>query len=445
MIALVIALPGLALCAAIGWAIDHALARPFEALGPTRWVLRVLMGLVAAVAFLLHPLVAASLAAVHFGVYRASLVTPAPATVHAPVHATTRASASATSPRTQQPSRTPRHVLALLGAGCLAIAWRPAAPLYWDEPIWLAKVRLGPLALREAALDPAGPLVPRGYPILASLAQSLFAAGREELWALVVGPAALAALALAVVLTLLPTRRALPWSLALLTMPLVWVHLRSAHLDLTVGLLALGLWLALDRARGDVRALHVAAPIACLLAGTKDEGLAHVLAVGLGHALSAPHRRSLRDLAAPLLAALTASGGFRLLLWQHGVGNDDHALRLAGLPHAPEILLELTRAATDVASFGLAWPLALGTSIAACVRHAPDTRALAFVLGAQLATLSAGLLAGSERLLAFTLDGTVAARLLVQLAPVAACLVVAGLSELPRGAGAAPSTRAQRT
>jgi len=47
---------------------------------------------------------------------------------------------------------------------------------------------------------------------------------------------------------------------------------------------------------------------------------------------------------------------------------------------------------------------------------------------------------GTERLLAFTLDGTVAARLLVQLAPTAAWLVCEVLASLPSREGAPASS-----
>lgn len=340
-----------------------------------------------------------------------------------------------------------RGTIATLAVLCVVICARPPVPLYWDEHVWLAKARLGSLALREAALDPHGDLVPRGYPIVASVGQSLLALGREDLASLTGGAAALTVLSAAVTVTALPPGRAPAWALGLLAAPLVWPHLRSAHLDLIVGLLALAL--ACTLATPHTRTAptgHASIAIAFFLAGAKDEGLAHVLAVVLAHVVASPQRtRALRDAAPTLAGAAVAAVGWRWLASSHGVSDEDHALTLAGLTRWTELGLEVARAATDVTSFGLAWPIVLGVSMAALTSPAPRTRRLVGILAGQLGLLWLGLLVGSERLSAFTLDGTVTGRLLVQLAPMGAWLVCEALEELPAAARETDQSRTAKT
>ncbi|MBN8612966.1 MAG: hypothetical protein J0L92_20410 [Deltaproteobacteria bacterium] len=409
MIPMWVAVPAIAAAAALGLSIDHALGRPLAAHGPLAWALRVALGLAIVLALLLHPLALVVLvgALVLVGKQR-------PSTIVDP--------------------RAARGSLVALGIALVAITLRPAAPLFWDEPVWLAKVRLGPLVLREAALDPNGTLAPRGYPIVGSLAESLLACGREDLAATMAGAAALVGLSVACVLAVLPRRRVLAWCVAMLTMPLVWIHLRSAHLDLVVGLLSLAITLALSHAREGKRgALHAALPIAFLLAGTKDEGIVHVIAACLAHGLAsrARPRDAARESGAVLLAALASFATFRVLLAVHGVSDDDHALAFAGISHAPAIAMELVRAGTDIASFGAAWPITIAMGLFVAMRPSmTKARALAGTLALQAGMLAVALLLGTERLVAFTLDGTVSARLLVQLAPTAAWLVCEALASL---------------
>jgi hypothetical protein len=223
-------------------------------------------------------------------------------------------------------------------------------------------------------------------------------------------------------------------------MPLLWIHLRSAYLDVIVGLLALTLALLLQARSAHAR--HGAIAIAFVLAGAKDEGLAHVIAVTAAHALSqATRREALREAAPSLTAALLAAGAWAALRAVHGVTSDDHALGLAGLTELGAIALELARAMTDLDSFGLAWPAALGASIAAFASDAPRSKRLALALVLQLLSLTAGLALGTDRVVAFTLDGTVAPRLLLQLAPLAAWLVCEVIVEVPLRATPERGTR----
>jgi hypothetical protein len=416
-----LALPALVAFAAIGAVLDRALGGSLGA--ETRaWPLRVVVGLTLACAALLHPLALAALIAIHVATGRRRRAEVIP---------------DAQSARGLDSDRTALLVLAFFA---LVVLLRAPTPLYWDEHVWLAKARLGPLVLREASLDPDGGVIPRGYPILASFAQSLLAAGREDLGALTAGATALGLLAVTAVIALLPPRRALAWTAALLTMPLVWIHLRSAYLDVTLGLLALALVRCLDER--SARARQGAIAVAFVLAGAKDEGLAHVIAVTAAHVLSqATRREALREAAPSLTAALLAAGAWAVLRAVHGVTSDDHALGLAGLTELGAIALELARAMTDLHSFGLAWPVALGASIAAFASDAPRSKRLALALLFQILSLTAGLALGTDRVVAFTLDGTVAPRLLLQLAPLAAWLVCEVIVELPLRATPERDTR----
>ncbi|MFO0712115.1 MAG: hypothetical protein U0353_19855 [Sandaracinus sp.] len=425
LLSLHLALPVFLASILVGALADRLLGGPLASLvqGPprgasglvTRPILLAIVGLSLLLAGLLHPLAALALVALHAMLRR---WTRGEGAAPAPI------------PHADHDVRGGSR-LVTLGAAVLAIALRPDTPIYWDEHVWLAKARLGPLALRAAALDPDAPIIPRGYPILGSLAESLFASLQTDLPALTAGAAALVGLALSLVIVLLTPRGRLAWSVAMLTMPLVWVHLRSAQLDLVVGLLALALLRTLDRARTDRRALHASLAIAFVLAGTKDEGLAHVLALAAAHVLTSSEPRArLAEASLVLGGALASFATFHVLLALHGVSNDDHNLSLAGLTQLGAIVLELARAATDVASFGIAWPIVLGLGSLAIARR--DASAVTLLLQALL--LGAGLVAGTEQLVAFTLDGTVAARLLVQLAPIACWLVACAIVQsLDRG------------
>lgn len=417
-LALVVALPGLAVASALGWAIDRALGwRATLELGWLGWPVRTLAGLAALVALALHPVALLALAAALFAISRSL--------------ARERAGAAAEPDAAPEADARKRADVArvaalLLAAVTLVATLRPAVPLYWDEHVWLAKSRLA-LSLRDAALDPSAGVIPVGYPILASLAESLFALARADVPSLVAGATALVLLCLATALAALPPPRRLPWALALAAAPLVWIHLRSAHLDLAVGLLALSVAASLARAADDPAsrsALPLAAISAFLVAGTKDEGLAHVVAIAAAHLLASADRRlALRRATSGLAPALIAALGWRVLLALHRVAPRDHALDGAGLDHAGAIASELVRAACDLTSWGLAWPIALGAALAALTTRGPDAarpRFAALTLLVVLAALLAGLLLGSERLQIFTLTGTLANRLLVQLAPLAA-------------------------
>lgn len=416
MIPLYLALPALLGCAAIGWGIDRALGAPFAGRGALAWSPRVLAGLVLALALALHPLAALAMVGLLALAARARPAESRPAA-------------------RRTPETGARSALACI-AGFALVAWaRPAVPLAWDEHVWLAKVRLG-LGLRAAALDPTADVIPRGYPILASLAEAALAMFRDDLGALVAGATALVVLAFALALTELPRERRVPLAIALALVPLAWIHARSAYLDLVVGLLSLAVLAALLRAR-EGETPHAAILAAFLLAGVKDEGAAHVIAVAVACALATGERRAPALVAA---AALVSAGTWRVLLALAGVDHGDHALEGAGLVDAPAIATEVVRGATDVLSWGATWPLALAASVVCVRRGDPRARAVVLALALSFAVLLTGILAGSERVRAFALDGTLVNRLLMQLLPLAAwtvleAIAIAGAPDQGRRAG----------
>ena len=209
-----------------------------------------------------------------------------------------------------------------------------------------------------------------------------------------------------------------------------------------VGLLSLAVLAALLRAR-EGGAPHVAILAAFLLAGVKDEGAAHVIAVAAAVAVTTGERRAPALAAA---AALVSAGTWRVLLALAGVEHGDHALEGAGLVDAPAIATEVVRGATDVLSWGATWPLALAASVVCVRRGDPRARAVVLALALSFAALLTGVLAGSERVRAFALDGTLMNRLLMQLLPLAAWLVLEGIAiardPRPTTAGGAPRVSA---
>ncbi|UJR82713.1 hypothetical protein [Sandaracinus amylolyticus] len=394
-----VAVPALVGAGALGWALDRALRWELDRAGALGWAIRIAAGASVVLAAIVHPLLAIVLGA---------------------IFAIERRTARAEARRTPEPSRTG---LVVLGVAAAIVALRVPVPLYWDEHVWLAKVRMGVVALRDAALDPAADLIPRGYPIVGSLAEILFAMGRDDVPSMVAGAATLLLLCLALALATMRADRRVGWAIAIAMVPLAWVHARSAYLDLPIGLLALAI--AAGLARAERWATCTAVIAAFLVAGCKDEGVVHALAIAGAHVVASRDRRreALRDALLVVAAALVATLGWRVLLVAHGVANRDHALEGAGLARAGALVLELARATCDVRSWGLAWPIAIGAAMASRF-VSPRASALAMALTAQVAALFVALLLGGERLTAFALGGTLANRWWMQVLPLAALLVV---------------------
>jgi hypothetical protein len=212
------------------------------------------------------------------------------------------------------------------------------------------------------------------------------------------------------------------WLTVLLT-PLPWVHLRSAYVDLPVGLLAAAL---LGTLLQEGRPSHIGWAAAVMLVAFKDEGLAHVVTATLA-AVVAGRRRWVWG---PLVLAGAWVVGWRVRLWTAGAANVDHAL---GWPVWREVVpvgVGLAQHATEMATWGVFWALAFG----ALVRlRGPYAGALRTALLLGLSWMVMGLLVGTERMRAFAANGTLLNRLLIQLWPLAALAVVAWWS--PGSAG----------
>lgn len=409
MIPLHLAVPGLLACAVLGWGADTALGR-----ASSGWIPKIVIGVALIASAYLH-------AAASIGLVVALAIAGRAAIARTPVSRRERGAA-----------------LAIIAGGALVVWARPAVPLAWDEHVWLAKARLGALALRQAALDPSADVIPRGYPILASAAESVFALNRGDLAALVAGACAVSILSWATAIAMLPAERRLHVALALALVPLVVVHSRTAYLDLPVGLLSLAVLAAIARAReGDRGALHVAIATAFILAGTKDEGVIHVLAIALADTLS-----SKDGLARPALvsgAALLAFTVWRALLARAGIASTDHALDLSGASDVASIFGALATTLTDLRSWGVAWPLAIAAT--ALALRDPRSRLPALALASIAIALVLGIVLGSERLRAFALAGTLLPRVLIQLAPIAAWIVVDQLARRRSARATASPTR----
>ena len=347
-------------------------------------------------------------------------------------------------PAARFPSRTTVVVVAVVFALALS---RPWAPIYWDEFVWLAKSRTESLswgALRAATLRSRSDVIPLGYPPLWPAAVAWISLYSRSAADLVVASSVLTTLCAAALAFAWnacvhtdwqlrgkghPWLEALPW-LALAATPIVLVHLRSAYVDLPVGLLAaataLHLSLALDAEPAAARA-HVAhaMTLAFLCAGAKDEGLFHVVAVVLAAlGLRSRGRARFAPSLAVLAAALVPVVAWRALLLAHGARNPDHTIEAAAFPAVPALIVHLARHAMDLHTWGLLVP-AVALSIVGGLRRSSTSLALtARALPIQLAALLAGLALGPERLRVFVEQGTVLDRALIQLAPMGAVSIV---------------------
>lgn len=334
----------------------------------------------------------------------------------------------------------------LLALAVVVLA-RPWVPTLWDEFVWLAKARFEALGFGagvRAALDPSQHLIPPGYPPLWPSAVGWLTLGEDSLQAQVLGSSLLLLLAAGTALEglgaarqelpgpLRPARAATGLVLALAA-PYVWVHWRSCYVDLPVGLLSLAL---LANLLVPSRLL-LATVLALVLAASKDEGLAHVLAAAAAAGLV---RRSW-DALLPAAAGITASVAWRWLAASHGVSSVDHALGTPAWSWLPTVGRLLLLHASDVETWGVFWALV----VAALLRGgtSPLGRALRGLLCVSGGLLIGALLVGPERVRVFAENGTMLNRLLLQLWPAAAVLVWLSVEELagvPRAPGDAART-----
>lgn len=319
----------------------------------------------------------------------------------------------------------------------LLVLARPWVPTQWDEYVWLGKARLEALgfgAVVRATLDATQHLAPPGYPALWPSAVGWVSLGQDALATHTLAATVLVLLCAAVALEAWAplVKRPAPVALAVaLAAPLAWVHLRSTYVDLPVGLLGLALLgqlLASVEGRPPIEALFTAV----VLAGFKDEGLAHVLAASAAAWWVSGRRRDAWRLGLPAALALLHVVAWRALLHGAGVVDSDHALGLPYWPWLPKLGALLWLHATDVFSWGAFWAVV----VAVLLRGASGgpARAARWLVAIDLAVVAVELLCGPERVRAFAENGTLVNRLLVQLWPAAAALVVLAL-----GAPEAPS------
>lgn len=394
---------GAALVYALGWALDRGL-RLGRGLGPARVPLRFVAALVA--------------------LYLATCLAPLLGIAVVAAYVTRRRVGAARGER----ARGALPVLAALGAW---FAIRPAAPLYWDEFVWLAKPRLAglaPAAFVDEVLRQGSFAIPHGYPVLAATsvaALSGFAVDPPTLF----DAAQLFALVAAATFVLLADGDGRPralLALSLVACPLFLVHVRSAYLDVPVGLGAASVLVALER-----RAGRAAAVLAVFLVGMKDEGVVHLVAVAgtsatlaLRDGRGGDARRALGALAAGALAFV----GWRVRLAVAGVSGLDHAVEVPALARVPTVLATLGAQALESTSLGALFGVALGAAVVGLAAPAtsPTTRR-PWVFVADLATLPLGLLLAPERVMDFLRAGTLASRMLLQTAPLAALVVTGAL------------------
>lgn len=335
------------------------------------------------------------------------------------------------------PARTSLLPLVALGVLIAIALARPAAPTYWDEFVWLSKARVAahdPTSFARIALSPASPLIPRGYPIAAPLLAASFALLDDATTSLLAGQLAIPILAMtALVLSLARLdaveargRRLATTLLVLAATPMFWVHWQSAYLDLTTGLLAATLLVALRLdAMGDGIGRPLAVATSLLLVGLKDEGIAHALAVLVAHAATIGGRRSASILS--LAAALLAWGALRAALLVHGGAPEDHAVSGLALGFLPSLARLVAAHAVDATSWGAAPWLALAAMLVSLRAAEPGLRATATALSLAALGLGAAVLLGPDRVREFARDGTLLGRLGVQLLPTAALLVASVL------------------
>jgi hypothetical protein len=329
--------------------------------------------------------------------------------------------------------------LAFLGA---TLFDRPSTPCFWDAFVWLAKARyaaggLGAL-IRGGLHTTLPPFIPSGYPLLEPLSVAILAGFSPRPESVVAGAIGLEILATLLFLCAIAddermpprcrARRLATVALVLLASPLVLVHLRSAYVDLPLGLLVGAFAILLPRPGAGV----ACAVLAVAAAALKDEGMIHVAAitlVGVFHGLTGRRHEALvrRSIACGSCAAAVMAA-WHLRLHISGITNVDHAL---SLPHWNR-LRPLAGAALDrlleFRSWGALGVLGIGGVVAVTIRprSAPrDAAWFALLLLVDAVALFVGLLASPDRVMEFITGGTLLNRLAMQLSPLAALLLAA--------------------
>ncbi len=306
---------------------------------------------------------------------------------------------------------------------------RPWVPTLWDEFVWLGKARLESLNFGtgiKAALEPTAQLIPAGYPPLWPELVGWLSLGTD---ALATHVCAASVVTLVCVLTALEslaecdvkTRPALLALVIAVAAPLVWVHLRSTYVDMPVGLL--GFSLLFQLLRHPERPRLDASVLALVLCGFKDEGLVQVLAA-TSAAFWVCRIRTWR-IFMPSLVALTSVATWRMLVHFHEVPVFDHTFSAFAWSWIPRLLQLLVLHASDFFSWGVFWAV---TFAVLCSRlQTPTARALRVMLVLLLTFFAIALLSGPEKVRVFAENGTLLNRLLLQLWPAAAALLLLSL------------------
>jgi hypothetical protein len=319
----------------------------------------------------------------------------------------------------------------------LVVLARPWVPTWWDEFVWLGKARFESLGLGRgvlAALDPTQHVIPAGYPPLWPSLVGWISLGQDSLSAHVLAATLLVLLCAATALESMSVERPRMLVVAVLVAaPLVWAHARSTYVDLPVGML--GLAIAGLLLSPQDRAPLLASVIAVALTGFKDEGLAQVLAATVAAMVVQGFRKW--RLAVPLFLAAVTMGIWRWLVHDNGVPLFDHALGMPDWRWIPKFFGLLGMHASDVFSWGVFWAVTLGVALRPT--RDPTVRAMRVMLLLLLAFTAVALLAGPERVRVFAENGTLLNRLLLQLWPCAAVLVMSALSPPVVDANVAPS------
>ncbi len=439
--------------AAAGALLDHVLALDLGASGSSigRWARWTMCGIVACFAAALHPAVLGALIVLALiGRFAGSRGPGGPrlSTPRLPALAALRG---------------PPWWAIAAATLTLVVVCRPATPAYWDSFVWLAKARIesgGWGALRTAALDQTTDVVPSGYPLLWPLAASWLSMSGRSMEALAAGAAAMTLVTLMLFLDTAadtagvgrgagddtgvaaePRWAALGLALVGVT-PLVFVHLRSSYADLPVGLLAATCTLRLVRSverSGDAPGdLSVAAITAVALAGIKDEGMAHVVALVVAlivvkvWKLWEGQRLPLAPGMAVLAAAAIPFNGWRLLLRAHRVIDADHSLSRPDLQAAGAIGRTVLAHLADTRSWGALWPIAFACAALVLARGSTfraATRMATFAFLAEGALLVSAIVCGPARVRVFAFEGTLVNRLLLQLAPAAGVMLMLALAD----------------
>ncbi|PZR13587.1 MAG: hypothetical protein DI536_12625 [Archangium gephyra] len=334
------------------------------------------------------------------------------------------------------------EVVGFLLLSALVLA-RPWVPTQWDEFVWIAKARLEAVGFGEgvrAALDASLNVLPTGYPPLWPSAIGWLSLHADDIDADTLSGSLLM---LVCVATLIEVWREEPVSIIGLAVvfasPLIWVHLRSTYVDLPVGLLSAALAVCLVRSHD--RPPFIAVLLGVVLAAFKDEGLLHVFAASFAALLTHGWRRW--RFALPALAALITAGTWKVLLRVHEIGVFDHSVNLPAWSEAPHLLALLGKHLFDLHSWGVFWALTFAAAVLA--GGSPMARGLRVTLVGLFVVTFFAILAGPERVRVFADNGTLLNRLLLQLWPCAALLVLSTwLSPARRDAPAPPAAPASR-